>query len=362
MNANEILDEIEKIYPDAHCELEHESNFQLLVAVILSAQTTDASVNRVTPLLFSKYPDAASLSEASLEDVESCLKTLGLFHNKAKNIVSMAKDLQSRYDGIVPSSYEDLQSLAGVGRKTANVVRSVAFDIPSLAVDTHVDRVSKRLGLAKPQDSVRQVEEKLKRKIDRDRWNKAHHDLIFFGRYFCTAKKPNCPECPFTQICRKDKLDLYTKEQKEKKKMSKSKKQIEETAQNTVNEAEAFVEAASVIENVEDGWQKQADTIRDEAVILAKVQNDVDNAVNGKPFKPSKDTQELFDEIDSLVEAQNDVDNGMEKADPEILKHIDEKFEPDEWNPEAVIDEKIKEEQDERVEDDLKDEIVEGLE
>lgn len=217
MNANEMLDEIEKIYPDAHCELEHASTFQLLTAVILSAQTTDASVNKVTPALFAAYPDAAALAQAPIEDVENYLRTLGLFHSKAKNIISMAKDLQARYDGIVPSSYKDLQSLAGVGRKTANVVRSVAFDIPSLAVDTHVDRVSKRLGLAKPEDNVRQVEDKLKRKIDRDRWNKAHHDLIFFGRYFCTAKKPNCAECPFAAECKKDRLETYQKKLKEEK-------------------------------------------------------------------------------------------------------------------------------------------------
>lgn len=215
MNANEMIDEIEKIFPDAHCELNHESPFQLLVAVVLSAQTTDASVNRVTPALFERWPDAENLSKADLSEVEAVLKTLGLFHSKAKNIIALSGDLMERYDGKVPVSYKDLQSLAGVGRKTANVVRSVAFDIPSLAVDTHVNRVSKRLGLAKPEDSVEKVEEKLKRKIDRSRWNQAHHDLIFFGRYYCTARNPKCAECPFALICRKKKLDDYTKKQKE---------------------------------------------------------------------------------------------------------------------------------------------------
>ncbi len=209
MTANEIIDRIEEIFPNAECELNHETPFQLLVAVVLSAQTTDASVNRVTPALFEQWPDAKSLKDAPLEEVEEKLRTIGLFHTKSKNIIALAKALDEQFDGIVPSSYKELQSLPGVGRKTANVVRSVAFHIPSLAVDTHVDRVSKRLGLARPGDDVLKVEEKLKRKIDRSRWNQAHHDLIFFGRYFCTARKPNCEECPFSAICKKEKLDAY---------------------------------------------------------------------------------------------------------------------------------------------------------
>jgi endonuclease-3 len=216
MNGNEIIDEIEQIFPDAKCELNHESIFQLLVAVVLSAQTTDASVNKVTPALFAAYPDAASMAAAQVEDVESYIRSIGLYHSKAKNLVALSQDLMARFDGIVPSSHAELESLAGVGRKTANVVRSVAFDIPSFAVDTHVERVSKRLGLAKPQDSVLKVEEKLKRKIDRNRWNQAHHDLIFFGRYFCTAKKPRCTQCPFASACKKESLEQY-KKAKEKK-------------------------------------------------------------------------------------------------------------------------------------------------
>jgi endonuclease-3 len=216
MNGNEIIDEIEQIFPDAKCELNHESIFQLLVAVVLSAQTTDASVNKVTPALFAAYPDAASMAAAQVEDVESYIRSIGLYHSKAKNLVALSQDLMARFDGIVPSSHAELESLAGVGRKTANVVRSVAFDIPSFAVDTHVERVSKRLGLAKPQDSVLKVEEKLKRKIDRSRWNQAHHDLIFFGRYFCTAKKPRCTQCPFASACKKESLEQY-KKAKEKK-------------------------------------------------------------------------------------------------------------------------------------------------
>lgn len=209
MNANEILDAIEEIFPNAKCELHHESPFQLLVAVVLSAQTTDESVNKVTPALFKAYPTSKEMAMASISDIEPYIRRIGLYRNKARSISALSKDLEAKFDGVVPSSYKDLMSLAGVGRKTANVVRSVAFDIPSFAVDTHVDRVSKRLGLAKPYDSVEKVEEKLKRKIDRDRWNQGHHDFIFFGRYLCTARHPQCQKCPFTSFCRKDKLEAY---------------------------------------------------------------------------------------------------------------------------------------------------------
>ncbi|MDD7282270.1 endonuclease III [Floccifex sp.] len=205
MSGNEILDEIEKIFPNAKCELLHNSSFQLLVAVVLSAQTTDASVNKVTPSLFARYPDAKSLAQADIQDVEDLIRFIGLYKNKARSIVNLSKELMNRFDGQVPSSYKDLMSLPGVGRKTANVVRSVAFDIPSFAVDTHVERVSKRLGLAKPNDSVEKVEEKLKRKIDRSRWNQGHHDMIFFGRYLCTSRNPKCNQCPFVTICKRDK-------------------------------------------------------------------------------------------------------------------------------------------------------------
>ncbi len=204
-NSDEILDILEVMFPNAECELNHESTFQLLIAVVLSAQTTDVSVNKVTPNLFSKYPDAFALANAELRDVENCIRNLGLYRNKAKNIIECAKQLVNDYNGEVPSTMKELTKLAGVGRKTANVVLSVAFNVPAIAVDTHVDRISKRLGLSKPQDNVLDVEMKLKRKIKRERWNRAHHLFIFFGRYFCTAKNPKCKECPFIEIC-KDKI------------------------------------------------------------------------------------------------------------------------------------------------------------
>lgn len=201
-NSDDILNVLEIMFPNAECELNHGSTFQLLIAVILSAQTTDVSVNKVTPKLFSYYPDAFALANADLNDVENCIRNLGLYRNKAKNIIECAKQLVNEYDGVVPSTMKQLTSLAGVGRKTANVVLSVAFNVPAIAVDTHVDRISKRLGLSKPDDNVINVETKLKRKIKRDRWNRAHHLFIFFGRYFCTAKSPKCKECPFIEICK----------------------------------------------------------------------------------------------------------------------------------------------------------------
>ncbi|MBQ0064704.1 MAG: endonuclease III [Firmicutes bacterium] len=211
MNANEILDEMEKIFPNAKCELHHSSPFQLVVAVVLSAQTTDESVNKCTPALFEAYPTSKEMAKAEIKDIENYIRRIGLYRNKAKSLKELSITLEEKFHGEVPSSFKDLQSLPGVGRKTANVVRSVAFDIPSFAVDTHVNRVSKRLGLAKPQDSVEKVEEKLKRKIDRNRWNQGHHDFIFFGRYLCHSRNPECERCPFIVFCKKDKIEKITK-------------------------------------------------------------------------------------------------------------------------------------------------------
>lgn len=207
MTPNEILDQMDVLFPNAECELVHRNEFELLVAVTLSAQTTDISVNKITPALFERYPTPISLAEADLSEIESYLKSIGLYRNKAKSIKQCAQALCDNFEGKVPSTMKELTSLAGVGRKTANVVMSVAFDIPAIAVDTHVERVSKRLGLAKPKDSVEEVEVKLKRKIDRTRWNKSHHLFIFFGRYLCTARSPHCSGCPFTSICKRMKLD-----------------------------------------------------------------------------------------------------------------------------------------------------------
>lgn len=214
MTTDEILDQLEIMFPDAHCELIHKNPFELLVAVVLSAQTTDNAVNKVTPALFESFPDPKTMANADIKDIEDKIKRIGLYRNKARSIQNLSKSLLTSFDGNVPQSMKDLTSLAGVGRKTANVVRSVCFDIPSIAVDTHVERISKRLGLAKVYDSVEVVEQKLKRKIKRERWNKAHHLFIFFGRYFCTARNPQCNNCPFQNICKKEKLEKYKNQNK----------------------------------------------------------------------------------------------------------------------------------------------------
>ena len=199
-----IIENLDRLYPDAHCELNHKDSFELLIAVVLSAQTTDVSVNRVTPALFEKYPDAISLSEASEEDVMRLIHSIGLYKNKSRNIINLAKELVKRFDGEVPSKREELESLPGVGRKTANVVLSNCFDYPAFAVDTHVSRVSKRLMIARKDDDVLTIEKKLMKFFPRNSWSRLHHQFIFFGRYKCKAKNPECTDCPFRDSCRKD--------------------------------------------------------------------------------------------------------------------------------------------------------------
>ena len=199
-----IIENLNRLYPDAHCELNHKDSFELLIAVVLSAQTTDVSVNRVTPALFEKYPDALSLSEASEEDVMRLIHSIGLYKNKSRNIINLAKELVKRFNGEVPSKREELESLPGVGRKTANVVLSNCFDYPAFAVDTHVSRVSKRLMIARKDDDVLTIEKKLMKFFSRNCWSRLHHQFIFFGRYKCKAKNPECTDCPFRDSCRKD--------------------------------------------------------------------------------------------------------------------------------------------------------------
>ena len=189
------------LFPDAHCELNHRNAFELLIATILSAQATDVGVNKVTPKLFERFPTPAHLAEASEEAVIECIQSLGLYRSKAKNIRLCAQQLMEQFNGEVPCTREELVSLAGVGRKTANVVMSVAFNIPAFAVDTHVERISKRLQICRQKDTVLEVEETLCRKIPKELWSRAHHWMIFFGRYHCIARKPKCHECPLLEMC-----------------------------------------------------------------------------------------------------------------------------------------------------------------
>ena len=197
----DILVEIEKMFPTAGCELVYHNVFELLIAVMLSAQTTDKSVNIVTPALFKKYPTAIALANADILEVKEIIKRIGLYSNKSKNIIAASKVLVEKYNGEVPCDLIKLMELPGVGRKTANVVLSEGFKIPRIAVDTHVERVSKRLGISNYDDSVLDVEMRLMELIDENKWHQSHHLLLFFGRYFCLAKKPNCENCFYKKSC-----------------------------------------------------------------------------------------------------------------------------------------------------------------
>lgn len=207
----ECLDTIGEMFPNAHCELVHKNPFELVIAVVLSAQCTDALVNKVTKHLFQKYQKPEDYLSVSLEELQQDIRSIGLYRNKAKNIQKLCQMLLEDFNGEVPQEREDLVKLPGVGRKTANVVMSVAFDKPAIAVDTHVERVSKRLGICRYKDSVLEVEKTLMRKIPEEEWGIAHHRLIFFGRYHCKAQSPKCDECPLLYLCREGKKRMKGK-------------------------------------------------------------------------------------------------------------------------------------------------------
>ncbi|BDH61422.1 endonuclease III [Lysinibacillus sp. PLM2] len=196
------LDEMDRMFPDAHCELVHDNPFELTIATLLSAQCTDALVNKVTKNLFQKYKTPEDYLAVSLEELQQDIRSIGLYRNKAKNIQLLCEKLINEFDGQIPQTREELVTLPGVGRKTANVVLSVAFNIPALAVDTHVERVSKRLGLCRLKDTVLEVEETIMKKTPKEKWSKTHHQLIFFGRYHCKAQNPQCSTCPLLDECR----------------------------------------------------------------------------------------------------------------------------------------------------------------
>ena len=193
----------------ARCELNYSNPLELLIAVMLSAQTTDASVNKLTETLFQKYRSVEDYASAPLSQLEQDLKRIGLYRNKAKNVKAMAQMLIDEFNGEVPANHDALQTLPGVGRKTANVVISEGFGYPAIAVDTHVERIAKRLGFAFKKDSVLTVEKKLMKKIPKERWIKTHHQLIFFGRYHCKAINPQCQDCCLIDICREPKRKHY---------------------------------------------------------------------------------------------------------------------------------------------------------
>jgi endonuclease-3 len=199
-HARQVNRGLARLYPDAHCALVHENPFELLVATILSAQCTDKMVNKVTPVLFARYPDAAALAKARVAELEALIKPTGFFRNKAKNLIACARAIVERHRGQVPGELEALTKLPGVGRKTANVVLGNAFDIPGMVVDTHVQRLSRRLGLTML-ESPEKIEQDLMRLFDPKDWTMLAHRLIFHGRQVCDARKPRCETCALRAIC-----------------------------------------------------------------------------------------------------------------------------------------------------------------
>jgi len=195
-----VIKELKKLYPDARTELSFTNPFELLISTILSAQATDVSVNAATPALFKDYPTAEALSKALPEEIEPYIKTIGLYRNKAKNIVKASKDLAEKHDGIVPNDFDALLALAGVGRKTANVVLSNAYGYPAIAVDTHVGRLARRLGFSK-EDNPDKVEKDLQKAFPKNEWIFLHHALILHGRRVCESRKPQCKVCSMSKHC-----------------------------------------------------------------------------------------------------------------------------------------------------------------
>lgn len=201
MDKNLFLEELNNLFPNPKCELNYKSTYELLVAVILSAQCTDKRVNIVTSELFKEYNTPQKMLSLSQKELENKIRSCGFYHNKAKNILSMSKDLIEKYNGEVPNNIKDLQTLAGVGRKTANVVFSEAFKGNAIAVDTHVLRVSNRLGFANTSDPFK-CETELMNTFENKYWGKLHLQMVLFGRYVCKSQKPNCYECPFKNDCK----------------------------------------------------------------------------------------------------------------------------------------------------------------
>lgn len=193
---------LDELFPNPKCELNYTKDYELLLATMLSAQTTDKRVNSVTAILFKKYPTVKDLANADIIDIQNIIRPIGTFHKKSQNLIEIAKRLDEDYGGKLPNNREYLESLPGVGRKTANVVLSNIFNVPCIAVDTHVSRVSKRLNLAKETDNPLQIEKKLNKKFKKEDLCKRHHQLVLFGRYHCLARNPKCNECKLKEICK----------------------------------------------------------------------------------------------------------------------------------------------------------------
>lgn len=198
--ATEILTLLKQMHPSAGCELNYSTPFELLVAVILSAQCTDIRVNIITDKLFKVYKTPSDFAKLTLEELRPYIYSCGFFNNKGNNIINAANIILKDFSGEIPQTMDELLTLPGVGRKTASVILSVAFDVPAMPVDTHVFRTSRRIGLSKG-DNVDKVEKSLKKIFDKDNWNLVHHTLIFHGRYICKARTPLCTECKISRLC-----------------------------------------------------------------------------------------------------------------------------------------------------------------
>lgn len=204
LKMNKIFSYLDELIKNPVCELEFNKDYELLIATVLSAQTTDKRVNNVTKVLFIKYPSIEALSKASISDIESIIKEIGTYHKKAIFVKEIATRLVSDNIKVLPNNRKYLESLPGVGRKTTNVFLSVIYNEPAIAVDTHVARVSKRLGLVNESDTVDIIEKKLMKKVPKERWSRTHHQFVLFGRYYCKAKNPICNNCKLKDICKKN--------------------------------------------------------------------------------------------------------------------------------------------------------------
>lgn len=198
-----IEEYLDYLFPEPKCELNYNKDYELLIAVVLSAQSTDKRVNLVTPIIFDKYPSLALLKIASIDDLETIIRPVGSFRKKASYVKEIARRLDEECDGVVPRDRAILESFPGVGRKTTNVFLSEFYKEPAIAVDTHVERVSKRIGLASKNDDVLKIEKKLMKKFSKETWAKRHLQLVLFGRYHCKAVKPLCEDCKLRDICKK---------------------------------------------------------------------------------------------------------------------------------------------------------------
>ncbi|MCI5552237.1 MAG: endonuclease III [Tenericutes bacterium] len=204
MMKNRIMDYLDEIIPNPKCELEYHKDYELLIATMLSAQTTDKRVNSVTKILFQKYPSLEALKNAPIEDIKNIIRPIGTYNKKAENIKKIADELIK--NGGLSNDRKFLESLSGVGRKTTNLVLSTIYNEPYIAVDTHVTRVSKRLGIANKNDDVLVIEKKLNKVFPKEKLNRLHHQLVLFGRYYCKAKNPLCEDCKLKDICKKDRI------------------------------------------------------------------------------------------------------------------------------------------------------------